>query len=59
MLDELKSRDVTIQLGTASIVTDAIKGRVLEIGETWLKLQTKKNIEYLQLSSVARIIVNN
>ncbi len=56
MLEELKGTEVTIQMGSASVVTDAIKGKVIEVGESWIKIQTKKNLEYINLTAVGRII---
>ncbi len=58
MLEELKGKEVSIQMGSASIVTDSLKGKVLDVGETWIKLQTKKKIEYINLAMVGSISTN-
>lgn len=58
MLEELRGKEVFIQMGSASIVTDSFKGKVLDVGETWIKLQTKKKIEYINLAMVGRISTN-
>ncbi len=33
MIEKLKGKEVLVQIGTASIVTDRVKGTVIEIGE--------------------------
>ena len=55
MLEELKDKEVSIIMGSASIVTDSHKGKVLDVGETWIKLQTQKKIEYINLAMVGQI----
>ena len=58
MFEELMGKEVTVQMGSNSIVTDSIKGKVMEVKESWIKIQTKKNLEYANLSLVGRIITN-
>ena len=58
MLEELRGKEVLILMGSASIVTDSLKGKVLDVGETWIKLQTKKKIAYINLAMVGRITTN-
>ncbi len=58
MLEELKGKEVSLQMGSASIVTDRLKGKVLDIGESWIKIQTKKKIEYINWAMVGRISTN-
>ena len=55
MLEKLKGKEVTLQMGSASIVTDSIKGKVMEVGESWIKIQTKKKLQYINLAKVGRI----
>lgn len=57
MLKELIGRTVTVHLGTASGFTDALKGEVLEVSDTWLKLQTRKTIQLIQIEKIGRISV--
>lgn len=47
---KFKGKEVSIQMGSASIVTDRLKGKVLDIGESWIKIQTQKKIEYINLA---------
>lgn len=56
MLEELKGKEVSIQ--TAGILTENLKGKVLDIGESWIKIQTKKKIEYINLAMVRSISTN-
>ena len=57
MLNKLIGQTVTVYLGTASGFTDSVKGEVLEAREGWLKLQTKKRIELIQIEKIGRIVV--
>ncbi len=57
MLIELIGQTVTVHLGTASGFTDAVKGEVLEAREGWLKIQTRKTIELIQIEKIGRIVV--
>ncbi len=54
MLQELKGKNVSIALGTTDFNT-ILKGEVIEIEESWLKLQTKKNIENIRIDAIAKI----
>ena len=58
MLEELKGKEVSIQMGSASVVTDKLKGKIINIGEFWIKIQTKKKIEYINLAMVGSISTN-
>ncbi|MBT3479461.1 MAG: hypothetical protein HOA15_07445 [Candidatus Marinimicrobia bacterium] len=53
MLEELKGKEVLIQ--TSSFATDNTKGKVLEVGDSWIKIQAKKKIEYISLKKVSII----
>ena len=55
MFEELKGKEVLIQMGSASMVTDRHKGTVIKIGESWLKIQTKKKMVYINLGMVGSI----
>ncbi len=37
MLEELKGKEISIQ--TSSFTTDNLKGKVLEVGDSWIKIQ--------------------
>ncbi len=53
MLEELKGKNVSIQ--TASFATDNPKGKVLEVENSWIKIQTKKKIEYINFNKISII----
>ena len=55
MFDELKGKEVLIQMGSASIVTDRLKGKIIEVGESWIKIQRKKKAVYINLVMVGSI----
>lgn len=54
MLSELHGKDVEVHLG---IFADAVSRRVLAIDDQWIQVKTKKQVEYVSLASVKRIIV--
>ena len=58
MLEELKDKKVSISLGSTefSVVP---KGVILEINDSWLKLKTKKNIEYIRIETIFKIELIN
>lgn len=47
MFEELKGKEVTVQMGSASFVTDRLKGTVMVVSDSWIKIQTKKKINIL------------
>ena len=55
MFEELKGKEVVIQMGSASIVTDRLKGKVIDVGESWIKIQRKKKIVQINLAMVGTI----
>jgi len=55
MFEELKGIEVLIQMGSASMVTDRLKGRVIDVGEAWIKIQSKKKTVYINLAKVGSI----
>ncbi len=55
MLEELVGKKVTIHLAAWS---NPVKGEVVEISDSWLKLQSKKTIEILNKDRIARISVS-
>jgi hypothetical protein len=57
MLQEVLKKNVVISTGTTDF-SYVIKGEVLDLSDTWLKLQTKKNIEYIRINSIIKILVS-
>ena len=55
MLQELLGKTVTIHLGIVSGLTDSVKGEVVEVKDSWLKLQTKRKIELINIEKIRRI----
>jgi len=57
MLQELYGKNVSIALGTTDFNT-VLKGEVVEIKESWLKLRTKKQVEYIRIDAITKIAVS-
>ena len=55
MLAELKDKKVSIYSTGSTEFSVAPKGVILEINDSWLKLQTKKNIEYIRIETIFKI----
>lgn len=63
MLEELVGRTVKIYLTGQGVVsgmafmglTEPLKGEVVEIKDSWLKIQTQKDIEFINARKIARI----
>ena len=53
MLEELKEKEVSIK--TARWPAGSLKGKVIDVGDSWIKSQTKKKIEYSNFANVSNI----
>ena len=57
MLQELVGQMVSISLGSTEF-SEVPKGEVLEIKDAWLKLQTKKNVQYIRVDAIFKIVLS-
>ena len=57
MLQEVLNKQVVISIGTTDF-SNVIKGEVLDTSDSWLKIQTKKNIEYIKIDAIIKILVS-
>ncbi len=57
MLQEVLNKKVVISIGTTDF-SNVIKGEVLDTSDSWLKIQTKKNIEYIKIDAIIKILVS-
>ncbi|QEN07232.1 hypothetical protein EXM22_04235 [Oceanispirochaeta crateris] len=57
MFDDLKGKNVIVHFGVISGITDTVKGSVIQVENLWLKIQTKKKIEIINLGKVSRITI--
>jgi hypothetical protein len=57
MLQEVLNKKVVISIGTTDF-SNVIKGEVLDTSDSWLKIQTKKNIEYIRVDAIIKILVS-
>ena len=63
MISELLGKDVTIVMGistgmaaSASAFNDNVKGKIVEIEGSWMKLTAKKKVIYINTTLIKRII---
>lgn len=56
MLQELKGKTVSISLGSTEF-SEVPKGEVIEVKDSWLKLQTKKNVQYIRIEAIFKVVV--
>lgn len=57
MLQEILKKTVVMSVGTTDF-SYVIKGEVLEVSDSWLKVQTKKNLEYVKVDAIIKIVVS-
>ena len=58
MLQEIHGKKVTIYLTLSGLGNSSVKGKVIEIDESWLKLKGKKEIEIVYVNAIKRITVH-
>ncbi|MBC8198120.1 MAG: hypothetical protein H8E60_09570 [Candidatus Marinimicrobia bacterium] len=56
MLHEIQRKNVVIAFGTTDF-SNVVKGEVLEISDSWIKIQTKKGLEYIKIDAIIKIAV--
>jgi transcriptional regulator with XRE-family HTH domain len=59
MLNELVGKDVEIVFGislTAMGGSDTVKGKIVAIDDSWLKVAHKKDVIYINISHIKRIV---
>ncbi|MGV2872974.1 DUF6897 domain-containing protein [Colwellia sp. E150_009] len=56
MLREVQGKSVVIALGTTDF-SNVVKGEVVNISDSWLKIQTKKTIEFIRVDAIIKISV--
>lgn len=56
MLKEIQGKNVVIALGTTNF-SNVVKGEVLDVSDNWLKIQTKKTIEFIRVEAMVKISV--
>jgi hypothetical protein len=55
MLQDLQNKKVKVYLGVVPGWSDIIKGEVIAINDSWLKIQTKKTIELINQGTIKRV----
>ena len=58
MLQELQGKKVSIAFGSTEF-SHALKGEVIEINDSWLKIQAKKGLEYVRVDAIIKIAVSS
>ncbi len=56
MLEEILKENVVISVGTTDF-SYVVKGEVVDISDAWLKVQTKKNLEYIKVDAIIKVTV--
>ena len=56
MLKKIKGKKVVIALGTTDF-SNVVKGEVLDVSDTWLKVQTQKTLEFIRVEAIIKISV--
>lgn len=56
MLKEVQGKNVVIALGTTDF-SNVVKGEVLNVSDNWIKIQTKKTIEFVRVEAIIKISV--
>lgn len=56
MLKEVQGKNVVIALGTTDF-SNVVKGEVLDVSDNWIKIQTKKTIEFVRVEAIIKISV--
>ena len=56
MLEEILKKDVVISVGTTDF-SYVVKGEVVDVSDSWLKVQTKKNLEYIKVDAIIKVVV--
>jgi len=56
MLKEVQGKNVIIALGTTDF-SNVVKGEVLDVSDNWLKIQTKKTVEFIRVEAIIKISV--
>ncbi len=56
MLKEIQGKNVVIALGITNF-SNVVKGEVLDVSDNWLKIQTKKTIEFIRVEAMVKISV--
>ena len=57
MLKEVQGKNVVVALGTTDFSHD-VKGEVLGVSDGWLKIQTKKTLEFIRVDAIIKISVS-
>jgi hypothetical protein len=56
MLEEILKKNVVISVGTTDF-SYLVKGEVVDVSDSWLKVQTKKNLEYIKVDAIIKVAV--
>ena len=56
MLEEILKKNVVISVGTTDF-SYLVKGEVVDVSDSWLKVQTKKNLEYIKVDAILKVAV--
>ena len=58
MLQELKGKQVTVYLHLSAWGYCTVKGEIIEVNDSWLRLKGKKDVEFIASATIKRITVH-
>ena len=56
-MQELQGKNVMVSLDFTNL-DNVVKGEVVEISDTWLKIKTKKRLEFIRVGAIVKIAVS-
>lgn len=56
MLDEIQGKNIVVALGTTDF-SNVVKGEVLAVSDDWLKIKTKKTVEFVRIDKIVKISI--
>lgn len=57
MITELNGKEVVVHLGIFAAFTDSVTGKVVSTNDQWIQVKTKKQLEFIPVTSIKRIIL--
>ncbi len=58
MLNNLTGKEVTIYIDVSAWGNSAVSGKILEVSDDWVKIQCKKSIELIAVSTIKKVSYN-
>lgn len=59
MLHEVQGKTVLVYLHVSPLGENRVKGEVVQIDNSWLKLRTKKTMEWIKIDAIKKITMKH